>query len=53
LIGQIADAAVVGSAIVSRVANGLDDQGRPRPGLADEVLGFVRELAAGLKGSAP
>lgn len=44
-IGQFADAVVVGSAIVQRVADGLDAQGRARVGLADSVLGFVRELA--------
>jgi tryptophan synthase alpha chain len=43
-IGRLADAAVVGSAIVAKVAAGLDGEGRPRPGLVDEILRFVREL---------
>jgi tryptophan synthase alpha chain len=50
-VAQVADAAVVGSAIVSRLAAGLDAQGRPRPGLAEEVAGFVAELAAGVRGA--
>lgn len=44
-IARIADGAVVGSAIVSRIAEGLDAAGRPRPGLVPEVLGFVRQLS--------
>jgi tryptophan synthase alpha chain len=50
-IARVADAAVVGSAIVDRIAAGLDADGRARPGLADEVLGFVRALAAGVRGA--
>ena len=48
-ITQTADAAVVGSAIVDRIANGLDGNGKPTAGLVDSVLDFVRELAGGLK----
>jgi len=48
-ITKSAAAAVVGTAIVERVANGLDESGRPAAGLADAVLDFVRELAGGLK----
>jgi tryptophan synthase alpha chain len=48
-ITQTADAAVVGSAIVDRIANGLDRNGKPTAGLVDSVLDFVRELAGGLK----
>ena len=48
-ITKSAAAAVVGSAIVARIANGLDSSGRPAAGLADTVLDFVRGLAAGLK----
>ncbi|RMD64949.1 MAG: tryptophan synthase subunit alpha [Alphaproteobacteria bacterium] len=47
-VARVADAAVVGSAIVERIAAGLDDAGRPRPGLAGEVLTFVRTLAEGV-----
>jgi len=48
-VGKLADAAVVGSAIVQKLADGLDASGKPRPGLVDEVLAFVGELAAGLR----
>ena len=47
-ITKSADAAVVGSAIVDRIADGLDDSGRPVAGLADRVLDYVRALAGGL-----
>ncbi len=50
-VARVADAAVVGSAIVTRLADGLDAAGRPRPGLVEDVLGFVRELAAGVRGA--
>jgi tryptophan synthase alpha chain len=49
-IGSIADAAVVGSAIVNRIAASLDNEGRAKPGLVDHVLSFVRELAGGVRG---
>ncbi|MFQ5984292.1 MAG: tryptophan synthase subunit alpha [Alphaproteobacteria bacterium] len=48
IVARAADAAVVGSALVDKVAEGLDDEGRPRPDLVDGVLGRVRELAAGV-----
>jgi tryptophan synthase alpha chain len=47
-ITRTADAAVVGSAIVDRIVAGLDDSGKPKPGLAGTVLAYVRELAGGL-----
>jgi len=47
-VTQSADAAVVGSALVERVKANLDEQGRAKPGLEDEVLGLVRQLAGGL-----
>ena len=46
---RVADAAVVGSAIVNCLAAGLDDQNRPRPGLIDDVLALVGQLAAGVR----
>jgi len=46
-----ADAAVVGSAIVGRIAAKLDADGKPMPGLVEETLGFVRELADGAHAS--
>ena len=47
-ITKSADAAVVGTAIVEQIANGLDEGGQPAAGLADTVLDFVRGLATGL-----
>ena len=49
-VASVANAAVVGSAIVDRIAGGLDDDGRPKAGLAAGVLDYVRELAAGVRG---
>ncbi len=51
-MAALADAAVVGSAIVSRLAAGLDAEGKPRPGLVDEVLQFVGALARGVRSAA-
>ena len=51
VVANVADAAVVGSAIVERIAGALDEAMRPRAGLADEVLGFVGELATGVRGA--
>ena len=48
-IAQVASAAVVGSGVVDRVAAGIDENGVPRAGLAGEVLGYVAELAAGIR----
>ncbi len=41
----IADAVIVGSAIVNRIAAGLDDSGQAKPNLVEDVLGFVRGLS--------
>ncbi len=49
-VAAVANAAVVGSAIVERIVAGLDGEGRPTPGLAGKVLDYVRELAAGVRG---
>ncbi len=40
-VGGLADAAVVGSAIVNRIVEGLDASGHAKPGLAQTVLDFV------------
>jgi tryptophan synthase alpha chain len=50
-IAAAADAAVVGSAIVNRIAAKLDASGKAKPGLVEDVLGFVRELADGAHGA--
>lgn len=43
-IGQLADAVVVGSAIVTQIAGQLDANGKPMNGLIAHTLDFVREL---------
>jgi tryptophan synthase alpha chain len=48
-IANVADAAVIGSALVSHIADSLDADGRARPGLAASLLGQVEELAAAVK----
>lgn len=52
-IAGLADAAVVGSAIVQRLADGLDAKGRPGPRLVSDLLAFVAELAGSLKHARP
>ncbi len=49
-IAGVADAAVVGSAIVDAVKAELDDSGKAKPGLAGKVLALVESLAAGVRG---
>jgi tryptophan synthase alpha chain len=48
-IGQVADAAVVGSAIVQRIAGQLDAEDHAGPTLTGDVLAFVSMLSAGLR----
>ncbi|NQV84889.1 MAG: tryptophan synthase subunit alpha [Rhodospirillales bacterium] len=50
-IASVADAAVVGSALVDIIAGNLDDDGVAGPGLVGGVLGRVSELAAGVRQS--
>jgi tryptophan synthase alpha chain len=50
-VARVADAAVVGSAIVDRVKANLDESGAPRPGLVDDVLALVGGLAQGVRGA--
>ncbi|MFQ5619669.1 MAG: tryptophan synthase subunit alpha [Rhodospirillales bacterium] len=50
-VAAVADAAVVGSALVDTVADNLDEAGKPRPGLAAAVLGLVGDLARGVRGA--
>jgi len=49
-VARVADAAVVGSALVSRVADRVTNGGAGN-GAAEEVLGLVRQLAAGVRGA--
>lgn len=48
-VAKTAAAAVVGSALVERVAANLDADGRAMPGLVDDVLSLVRELSDGVR----
>lgn len=48
-MASVADAAVVGSALVDRVAGHLNENGVAGPGLVDDVLSFVTELAEGVR----
>jgi tryptophan synthase alpha chain len=48
-VAKVADAAVVGSALVDRVAGNLDAAGRAKPELPEAVLSLVRELATGVR----
>jgi len=50
-VARIADAAVVGTALVDRLARELDGDGKARPGLIEAVLGEVRALAEGVRGA--
>jgi len=50
-VAAVADAAVVGSALVDRTAGNLDAAGRAKPGLKDDVLGLVGELAVAVRGA--
>jgi tryptophan synthase alpha chain len=51
-IAGIADATVVGSAIVQTIKENLDADGRPTPALVDNVLTFARQLADGVRSAA-
>lgn len=48
-IARVADAAVVGSALVAEVAAHLDEEGRPAKGLVAAVHGRVRALAEAVR----
>jgi len=50
-IAGVANAAVVGSALVQSIADSLDDAGAAGPDTVDAVLGLVTEFAAGIRGA--
>jgi tryptophan synthase alpha chain len=50
-VARVADAAVVGSAIVDRVKANLDANGKAKAGLVGEVHKMVRDLAQGVRGA--
>ncbi|MCW8834959.1 MAG: tryptophan synthase subunit alpha [Rhodospirillales bacterium] len=47
-VARVADAAVVGSALVNLVESNRDDNGKAKPGLVEAVLGLARKLAEGV-----
>jgi tryptophan synthase alpha chain len=50
-VARVADAAVVGTALVERLAHNLDADNTACPGLVDAVLTDVRALAEGVRGA--
>lgn len=48
-VAGIAEAAVVGSAIVQKVAENLNPDGTAKPGLVDAVLSYVRDLSIAVR----
>jgi tryptophan synthase alpha chain len=50
-VARHADATVVGSAIVDRIADGLGGDGNAAPGTLGQVMDFVRALADGVRGA--
>lgn len=48
-VARIAEACVVGSAIIDRLAQGLDEQGCPGSDLVSGVLEFTTELSRGVR----
>ena len=50
-VARAADAAVVGSALVQRLASNLNPDNTAKPGLVDAVLADVRALAQGVRGA--
>jgi tryptophan synthase alpha chain len=50
-VAKVADAAVVGSALVDCIARSLDERGRAKAGLAAALHGQVQALAEGVRGA--
>ncbi|MCW9035468.1 MAG: tryptophan synthase subunit alpha [Rhodospirillales bacterium] len=50
-IGQVADASVVGTALINELTKHLDSDGNAKPKLIDNVLGMVSDLSQGVKNS--
>ncbi len=51
-VSRVADAAVVGSAIVERIASNLDADGKARPGLVEDVLALARTMSDAVRAKA-
>lgn len=52
-VARAADAAAVGTALVDRLAQNLDPDGKAMPGLVDAVLGDIAALAKGIRAARP
>jgi tryptophan synthase alpha chain len=50
-VARAADAAVVGSSLIQRLALNLNPDGGANPGLVEAVLADVRALAQGVRGA--
>jgi len=48
-VAAVADASVVGTAIVEKIANALDEDGNASPHLLSDTLSFVSDLAAAVR----
>ncbi|WP_028878335.1 tryptophan synthase subunit alpha [Terasakiella pusilla] len=49
VMAGLSDAAVVGSAIVKKIADNLDENATAKDGLVEDVLSYVNELARGVR----
>ena len=50
-VAQVADAVIVGSAVVTAIAGCLDDHGNPTPETTNSVVQLVSNLATGVRGA--
>ena len=50
-VAEVADAAVVGSAIVQLIADNVDENGQPAADIVGTVLDFARSLADAVRGA--
>jgi tryptophan synthase alpha chain len=50
-VARIADGAIVGSAVVSCIKSSLDPRGKATAATISDTLGFVKTLAAGVRGA--
>ena len=48
-VARVADAAVVGSALVAAIEEGLDADGKATPACRDNALALVRALGKGVR----
>jgi len=48
-VSRVADAAVVGSALINTIRDNLDNHGKAMPGLVDKVLAFAQQLGDGVR----